>query len=182
MTLERKAELIEAMNRDCVPGCENCRRNRVKAILSALKEVRAEALAEKTTNGLPGSTAGANPEGSAPVAALVATWRKPTKTWQMSRPARRCLRSTGIWHALGTNAPTNLRRYYRRRTVALPPAALPSNAYAFCIFLLPRRRSEASRLEVSNCAFCWNDSGDACRSEDPHSAAPGRCDDAVGDG
>jgi hypothetical protein len=80
MTLERKAELIEAMNRDCVPGCENCRRNRVKAILSALKEVRAEALAEKTTNGLPGSTAGANPEGSAPVAALVATWRLRAET------------------------------------------------------------------------------------------------------
>jgi predicted Zn-ribbon and HTH transcriptional regulator len=39
-TLEQIAEHIEAMNRDCVPGCEDCRRQRTRAILSALAQER----------------------------------------------------------------------------------------------------------------------------------------------
>jgi hypothetical protein len=41
-TLEQIAEHIEAMNRDCVPGCEDCRRQRTRAILSALQSLARE--------------------------------------------------------------------------------------------------------------------------------------------
>jgi hypothetical protein len=60
-TLEQRAEHLEAMNRDCEPGCEKCRRHRVRAILSALKDARAEMMAEKNA-GLLGNTASGEPE------------------------------------------------------------------------------------------------------------------------
>jgi hypothetical protein len=43
-TLDQIAEHVEAMNRDCVPSCEHCRRQRIAAILHALREARADAL------------------------------------------------------------------------------------------------------------------------------------------
>jgi hypothetical protein len=55
-TLEQRAEQLEAMNRDCEPGCEKCRRHRVRAILSALKDAREEGRRETERNSSLGGT------------------------------------------------------------------------------------------------------------------------------